>query len=88
MLHSAMGHNPVWFYNFRYRGEYSYGDLFAGTDNNVDFNWGVSHCDELLYLFKSSLFPDLIDPTSNAMVDVMIQLWTNFAKTGLVFQEY
>lgn len=40
LLHAWSGHSTVWFYNFNYRGEYTYGDHFAGTSNEIDFNWG------------------------------------------------
>ncbi|CAH0557021.1 unnamed protein product [Brassicogethes aeneus] len=83
MLHSAMGHSPIWHYNFNYKGQYTFGDLFAATNETVNFDWGVSHCDELLYIFRSpALFPDITDPTDSTMIDIMTEFWTNFAITG------
>lgn len=40
MLHAAKGHSPIWFYQFAYKGEYSYGNLFAATNETIDFEWG------------------------------------------------
>ncbi|KAI4466377.1 carboxylic ester hydrolase [Holotrichia oblita] len=40
-LHKQMGHKHIFAYNFNYRGKYSYGDLFAGTNNNLlNYKWG------------------------------------------------
>lgn len=104
MLHSAKQHLPIWLYNFAYKGQYTYGDLFAATNTNIDFNWGIiiwerfgiklteifylgtSHCDDLLYLFTSSLlFPNLKSNTDRCLSDQMVTIWTNFAIHGLVY---
>lgn len=83
MLRSAKGHKPIWVYNFNYRGQYSYGDYFATTEKDINFNWGVSHCDDLLYLFNSPLlFPDLSKENDKSMSDFLIKTWTNFAING------
>ncbi|KAF2888376.1 hypothetical protein ILUMI_17796 [Ignelater luminosus] len=83
LLHAKNGHNPIWFYNFAYRGRYSYGDLFAATEEKISFAWGVSHCDDLLYLFPSSkLFEPLKSKNDLLMSKIMIHLWTNFAIYG------
>nr|WCC58156.1 carboxylesterase [Pharsalia antennata] len=80
VLHSTKGHRPIWFYNFDYRGLYSYGDLFAATLENINFDWGVSHCDDLLYLFNSpGLIPPLVYENDIYMSNLMINIWTNFA---------
>lgn len=40
-FHKLKGHKDIWFYNFNYRGEHSYGDVFAATDEDIlDFDWG------------------------------------------------
>ena len=84
LLHSLKGHWPIYFYKFEYRGAYSYGDFFATTKENIDYNWGASHCDDLLYLFRSpALFPDLQPNSSDLTVSrIMVQMWTDFAKYG------
>jgi juvenile-hormone esterase len=83
ILQSQKGHTPIWMYNFDYRGQYSYGDQFAATTNDINFNWGVSHCDDLLYLFKSpALFPDLAKESDLKMSEALVTMWTNFAIHG------
>lgn len=84
MLHVSKNHSPIWFYNFDYKGDYSYGDLFAATEEVIpNFSFDVSHCDDLLYLFYSpALFPPLLSDSDVQMKDFMIKLFTNFATTG------
>ncbi|KAH0809612.1 hypothetical protein GEV33_013180 [Tenebrio molitor] len=83
ILQSQKGHTPIWMYNFDYRGQYSYGDQFAATTDDINFNWGVSHCDDLLYLFKSpALFPDLAKESDLKMSEALVTMWTNFAIHG------
>lgn len=80
LLHASVGHEPIWFYNFAYKGQHSYGNYFARTEKDIDFDWGAAHCDDLLYLFKSpALFPNLTDPKDLQMSEIMVTLWTNFA---------
>lgn len=46
---------PLYIYNFKYRGSLSYSFLYAGNTND----YGVVHCDDLIYLFNSpALFPN------------------------------
>ncbi|XP_046396391.1 juvenile hormone esterase-like [Ischnura elegans] len=79
-LHLNNSHNPVFVYEFTFHGSLSWSRIFSG----VDKDYGVSHCDDLLYLFRSpAFFPDF-KPDSREMdqVDLMVTLWTNFAKFG------
>ncbi|KAF2893773.1 hypothetical protein ILUMI_12402 [Ignelater luminosus] len=83
LLHAWKGLNDVWFYNFNYRGEYSYGDVYAATKENINFTWGVCHTDDLLYLFTSpKLFTPLKSKKDLQMSEIMIQMWTDFAIKG------
>ncbi|CAH1977449.1 unnamed protein product [Acanthoscelides obtectus] len=84
LFHNFQGHENMWFYNFNYSGQYSYAQVWAATDEDVaGFYWGVSHSDELLYLFQTpALFPHLENPNDKIMVNNMLNLWTNFARTG------
>nr|CAH7751053.1 unnamed protein product [Callosobruchus chinensis] len=84
LFHNLQGHENIWFYNFNYSGQYSYAQVWAATTENIDgYYWGVSHSDELLYLFKTpALFPDLENANDKRMINNMMNLWTNFAKTG------
>ncbi|XP_017772304.1 PREDICTED: venom carboxylesterase-6-like [Nicrophorus vespilloides] len=82
LLQSRKSLNPIWLYNFNYRGKFTYGDVFAATNENIDFQWGVCHCDELLYLFTTSdYFPPLLEEDLK-MSKLLVKLWTNFAKFG------
>ncbi|XP_049957497.1 venom carboxylesterase-6-like isoform X1 [Schistocerca serialis cubense] len=72
---------PVYYYLLSYRGKYRMTKAFGG----VDLDLGVSHADDLFYLFSNNPYY----PTSGDMpekdyevVKAMTKLWTNFAKTG------
>ncbi|KAK9872877.1 hypothetical protein WA026_020229 [Henosepilachna vigintioctopunctata] len=84
LLHSVQGHNPIWFYKFNYRGQYTYKTLFSGVNETTSsYPHSASHCDDLLYLFKSkALFADLNKENDQEMIDHMINLWTDFATYG------
>ncbi|KAF5281265.1 hypothetical protein FQA39_LY05151 [Lamprigera yunnana] len=83
LMQAWKGNSPVWFYNFEYRGAHSYEKHFASTTEKIDFDWGVSHCDDLLYLFTSKkLFTPLELFNDYRMSKIMIELWTNFAIYG------
>nr|CAI5853293.1 unnamed protein product [Callosobruchus analis] len=84
LFHNFQGHENIWYYNFNYSGQYSYAQVWAATTENIDgYYWGVSHSDELLYLFKTpALFPSLENTNDKRMINNMMNLWTNFAKTG------
>ncbi|XP_059619414.1 juvenile hormone esterase-like [Phlebotomus argentipes] len=69
-------------YLFSHRGEGSFSDILAGPNS---MNYGVAHCDELLYLFP--LLDKPIFRAAPSMQDIFIQermvkLWVNFATTG------
>ncbi|KAI4466389.1 carboxylesterase [Holotrichia oblita] len=82
LLHKHKGHSNLWFYYFDYKGNQSFGEAFAATENDVDFDWGVSHCDDLIYLFKNSqIFPDFeLDGKDLEVSELLLNLFTNFAK--------
>ncbi|XP_069694786.1 carboxylic ester hydrolase-like [Periplaneta americana] len=69
---------PIFYYLFDYHGSRSYSRL--SRDSNGDY--GVSHGDEMIYIFPPN--DDFPNSTYSAedekMVDVMMSLWTNFAK--------
>lgn len=72
----------VYMYTFEYRGENSMVELKHGTPIAY-FDPGVSHGDELLYLFSLDIDglrqPTLLD---NLVSGRMVSLWTDFAKFG------
>ncbi|KAJ4445588.1 hypothetical protein ANN_12269 [Periplaneta americana] len=70
---------PVYSYLFEYQGRYSH-RYWPGTKTPI----GVSHHDDLIYLFYISLlFPEFKteDPESQ-MVEKLTKLWANFIQTG------
>ena len=81
--HLELLSSPVYYYYFAYRGSSSFTELFGDPNND----YGVSHADELQYLFPvgEQLFKDTpLSETDEKMVDVMTTLWSNFARTGYV----
>ena len=72
LLSSLPGHLPVYEYLFSHLGALSFGD-----------GYGVAHFDEVHYLFnpQASEFPALREEDFTVR-DLMVGLWTNFAKTG------
>ncbi|XP_046751474.1 esterase E4-like [Diprion similis] len=74
--------NPQYLYNFDYRGTLHWSFEYGGT--TVDY--GVTHGDDLVYLFPSSATFDMYNKTRSEkdfkMVDIMIELWTSFAIKG------
>ncbi|XP_046751717.1 esterase E4-like [Diprion similis] len=74
--------NPQYFYNFDYRGELSHSNKYGGTM----VNYGVSHSDDLIYIFPNTLKFSSLNKTRSKkdfeMVDIMVELWTSFAIEG------
>ncbi|XP_033222098.1 esterase FE4-like [Belonocnema kinseyi] len=64
-------------YVFGYRGEENQISLNNGEKENI----GVTHADDLLYLFHSKA-RDPLNENDEYIVDVMVDLWTSFATTG------
>uniref|UniRef100_A0A1B6M112 Carboxylic ester hydrolase n=1 Tax=Graphocephala atropunctata TaxID=36148 RepID=A0A1B6M112_9HEMI len=79
-LQAAATKSPVYFYEFTYRGKYSISNLFCSCRDNL----GVSHADDLLYLLKmgAGLSP-LETDEDKEMVDIMVNIWTSFIRTGV-----
>jgi carboxylesterase type B len=76
------GRSPVFNYQLTYKGTNTFASLFGPAAAEDDF--GVFHGDDLLYLFKSSLFVDFEEQTEEdqKMTELMVTYWTNFAKYG------
>ncbi|KAK0176050.1 hypothetical protein PV328_000227 [Microctonus aethiopoides] len=73
--------SPVFYYYFAYKGSASFSTIFG--DSTRDY--GVSHADELQYLFPvgEQLFKDTpLSKDDHKIIDIMTKLWFNFAKTG------
>lgn len=69
---------PIYYYHFMYQGRYSH-----VMDPETQKPYGVSHHDDLLYLFYIKQFPFFKenDPELTT-VERMTAIWENFAKTG------
>lgn len=73
---------PLELYVFNYTGPYSYASIFSG--GLVTNEYGVVHCDDLIYLFRSpALFPDFEkDSTEDMVSQALVQHHVNFATNG------
>ncbi|XP_068151131.1 juvenile hormone esterase-like isoform X2 [Drosophila tropicalis] len=73
---------PHYMYSFNYKGSISYASLF--TQANVTGKYGVVHCDDLLYLFRTPLlFPDFDKQSTEAkVIDSFVRYIVNFARFG------
>ncbi|XP_036668929.2 uncharacterized protein [Drosophila suzukii] len=74
--------NPIYLYSFNYRGPLSYASAY--TSANVTGKYGVVHCDDLLYLFRSPLiFPDFEKNSTEAkVIHSFVDYFIQFAKFG------
>jgi carboxylesterase type B len=79
--HLQLSSSPIYYYYFAYRGSASFSRIFG--DETEDY--GVSHADELQYLFPigEQLFQDTpLSKEDSRVIDIVTTLWYNFAKTG------
>nr|XP_021199848.2 LOW QUALITY PROTEIN: venom carboxylesterase-6 [Helicoverpa armigera] len=76
-IHASKSGQPTYVYRYAYRGVKSLSNLMAHNDAN----YGVSHGDDVLSIFK---FPsmDSSDPQDRAMVDALINMVYSFSTTG------
>ncbi|XP_015115295.1 venom carboxylesterase-6 isoform X2 [Diachasma alloeum] len=73
--------SPIYYYYLAYRGSNSWSKVFGDGERD----YGVCHCDDLLYLFpQGEVFSpgSVLTEEDGKMVDIMTTLWYNFAKTG------
>ncbi|KAF2887345.1 hypothetical protein ILUMI_18828 [Ignelater luminosus] len=77
-LHLNYTDQPVYFYVFGYRGNYSF-----SSDNDY-FDYGVGHSDDLMYLFSPKLaFPEYEPSASDKNIrNTLSTLWVDFATFG------
>lgn len=76
--------SPVYYYYLAYRGSASFSIIFGDPSND----YGVSHADELQYLFPvgEQLFQHIpLSEKDQEMVDTITTLWFNFADSGWAF---
>lgn len=81
-LHATHSPAPVYAYRFSYRGKYS----IVGLLGEKAEDWGVSHLDDLIYLFNNTeYYPTLSREDEEFTVSQIITgMWANFARTGYV----
>lgn len=74
--------HPLYMYSFNYQGPYSFASIY--TSANVGHKYGVVHCDDLIYLFRSPmLFPDFDRNSTEArVVASFVGYFVHFAKFG------
>lgn len=73
--------SPLYYYYFAYRGSSSFSKIFGDPTRD----YGVSHADDLQYLFPigEQLFRDTpLTEQDHRMVDVLTSLWVNFASSA------
>lgn len=73
--------SPLFYYYFAYRGSVSFSRIFGDPVKD----YGVSHADDLQYLFPvgEQLFPDVaLSEKDEEMINLMTYLWYNFANSG------
>ncbi|KAK7068043.1 Carboxylesterase 5A [Halocaridina rubra] len=70
----------IYRYKLLHRGQNSYSDPY---ENPLSKNW-VTHADDLQYLFESTVWPfqPLERPDDLFVRDIMLKMWTNFARDG------
>ncbi|XP_058121866.1 juvenile hormone esterase-like [Anopheles ziemanni] len=76
---------PVYLYQFNYQGQNSYSSIFVNEeDESVTRDFGIVHCDELLYIFRAPvLFPDFQRGSPDAKVSHRFtKFLVDFARTG------
>ncbi|XP_014217028.1 venom carboxylesterase-6-like [Copidosoma floridanum] len=79
--HLKLLSSPVYYYYFAYRGSSSFSSIFGDASGD----YGVSHADDLQYLFPvgEQLFKDVpLSEEDHRVIDIVTALWYNFAKTG------
>lgn len=73
--------SPLFYYYFAYRGSVSFSTIFGDPVKD----YGVSHADDLQYLFPvgEQLFPNTpLSEQDEEMINLMTYLWYNFANSG------
>ncbi|XP_059613448.1 juvenile hormone esterase-like [Phlebotomus argentipes] len=73
--------NPLHLYKLSYKGNYSYSVVYTGSTRD----FGVVHCDDLLYLFRTpAVFPKGLPPDSSdeKMKNIFVKTFTSFATSG------
>lgn len=78
-FHAKAINSPVYYYYFKYRGVHSLSELTAKSNEN----YGACHGDDLLYVLNYKNIDVQSTEEDREMVEVMLDIWTSFAKTGI-----
>ncbi|KAF5306936.1 hypothetical protein FQA39_LY00166 [Lamprigera yunnana] len=80
-LFAEKSNESVYYYHFNYKGRHSF---FYLPDSNDTVPYGVSHLDDLIYLFHNSKkFSDYKDDDPETdTIQKMTTMWSNFVKSG------
>ena len=70
--------SPFYLYSFGYCGNESLISLQYGLKENI----GVSHSEELIYLFPFLVPLNITNKVDQEMINLMVDLWTSFAING------
>ncbi|XP_047532977.1 venom carboxylesterase-6-like isoform X1 [Vanessa atalanta] len=72
-IHAQRSHQPTYLYRYTYRGQNSLSNLMANNDNN----YGVSHADDVLAIFKYILSENNEDVNMrNKLIDIIYSYMT------------
>lgn len=77
---SAFQQENIYFYELNHKPSISFSSVYGQPSGADTVDFGVSHGDDLQYLFK---FPiPLLSPDDFLVREYMTTMWTDFAKTG------
>lgn len=73
-------HAPTYLMSFQYKGQHSYFDLIVPSESRDLLESGVSHGDDLLYLFYTGVLD--LDERDQRIATKLTRILVNFAKAG------
>ncbi|XP_046452283.1 venom carboxylesterase-6-like [Daphnia pulex] len=79
-LFSKFSDQPTYYYLFGHRGQLSVTSLLGLSP---DLNLGVSHTDELYFMFTNDFLPRLNSTNDITVSKLLLDLWTTFAQDGV-----
>ncbi|PNF28712.1 Venom carboxylesterase-6 [Cryptotermes secundus] len=77
-LQAAVNSEPVYFYQFGYRGKHSLSEVMSGTN----INFGVSHGDDAAYVLQVPYSNIEETQQDKDMSKVLTDIWDSFHRTG------
>ncbi|KAJ0176436.1 hypothetical protein K1T71_007615 [Dendrolimus kikuchii] len=76
-IHALKTNQPTYLYKYAFRGNVSLSNLITGNDEN----YGVSHADDLIHIFKFSGL-SMKSPEDKAMMEELINMIYSYSTTG------